>query len=345
MNRIKIYALLLLLMAALAFYLLAGRNWGTVNRSETGFAFEDTAAISKIIITDNEKRTLSLTRKDAATWLVNNGFKARPDAMNTLLGTIKQVRMDKPISNAAYANVAEMFKNPLKTVQIYTDNANQPAHEYYIGGITSDKKGTYMQVKGSSKPYVVVLPGLEGNLVSRYFTIAQEWRDRLMFNLHYAQIAAVKVEYPGHPENSFLLTAAAKDSFTVEPLLASAKITNPKAMLNKPLIMSYLNSFKDLYAEAYENGYPRTDSLMKTQPFCLLSVTDKQGNTKQMEIHYLPVNQRSKKQVDEKGNTLLVDVDRYLAFINQRNDLVMIQQYVFGKLFRRYHDFVVISKL
>lgn len=64
-----------------------------------------------------------------------------------------------------------------------------------------------------------------------------------------------------------------------------------------------------------------------------------------MEIHYLPVSQRSKKQVDEKGNTLLVDVDRYLAFINQRNDLVMIQQYVFGKLFRRYQDFVVVSKL
>lgn len=345
MKRTKTYTILLLIIALLVAYLLTKQNWGTLNNTETAFAFEDTTHISKIIIVDNEKRNLTLTRKSADTWLVNNGYKARPDALNTLLTTIKQLRMDKPVSNAASANVNQMFENPLRTVQIYTQNPDKPVHEYYMGGITNDKMGTYMQIKGFSRPSVVTLPGLEGNLLSRYFTLAQEWRDRLLINLHYSQVEEVKVEYPGHPENGFALQVMAKDSFSVVPLQAEAKITHPKAMLNKPLIMSYLNSFQNLYAESYENGYPKTDSLRKTQPFCLLTITDKSGKSKQMEIHYLPVSQRSKKQIDEKGNALLVDVDRYLAFINNGDDLVMIQQFVFGKLFRRYQDLVIISQL
>lgn len=340
----KKYLIALLFILLLAAYFFWGRNWGTTNQTDTAFAFADTTAITKIVLTDKENRKLTLTRKSADTWLVNDGYKARPDAVNTLLNTFKQMRMDRPISNASQKYVTELFKNPERTVQIYTKNPDKPAHEYYIGGATNDKLGTYMQLKGANKPYVVVMPGMEGNLVSRHFTLAEEWRDRLMFNLHYAAIKEISIEYPENPKESFRLTVAAKDSFAVEPLLPAAVINHPKAMLNKPLIMSYLNSFKELYAEAYENGYPRTDSLKQTMPYCRLSVTDNKGKTKIMQIHYMPNNRRSKRQVDEDGNPILTDPDRYLAFINNGADLVMIQQFVFGKLFRRYQEFVVISK-
>ncbi len=344
MKNLKTYIIVLVLLAAIAAFFLLSRTWSTIDNTETAFAFADTGAITKIVLTDNQKRKLKLTRKNEDTWLVNDGYKARPDAINTLLSTFKQLRLERPLSNAAYPNVIKMFDDPQRIVQIYTKDPENPVHEYYIGGVTNDKLGTYIMLKGATQPYIVTLPGLEGNLLSRHFTLAEEWRDRLMYNLHYAQIAEVKIEYPEFTKNSFHFKVMGKDSFSIEPLEATAKITNLKATPNKPFIMSYLNSFKDLYAEAYENGYPRTDSLRKTQPFCRLSVTDSEGKTKQMQIHYLPNNRRSKRQVDEDGNPILVDPDRYLAFINNGGDLVMIQHFVFGKLFRRYQDFIIIPK-
>jgi len=344
MKNSKTYIIVLGLLAAIAAILYFSKTWSTTDNTETAFSYADTGAITQVILTDNQKRKLKLTRKNEDTWLVNDGYKARPDAINTLLSTFAQLRLERPISNAAYPNVIKMFDDPQRTVQIFTKDPGNPAHEYYIGGVTNDKMGTYIMLKGASKPYIVTIPGLEGNLLSRHFTLAEEWRDRLLFNLHYAQIAEVKAEYPENPENGFLLTVMEKDSFTVAPVDASAKISNPKAILNKPLLMSYLNSFKELYAEAFENGYPRTDSLRNTLPYCKLSVTDKNGKTKAIQIHYLPNNRRSKRQVNEDGTPILTDPDRYLAFINNGGDLVMIQQFVFGKLFRRYQDFIIIPK-
>ncbi|HXH17452.1 MAG TPA: hypothetical protein VNJ07_00085, partial [Chitinophagales bacterium] len=64
-------------------------------------------------------------------------------------------------------------------------------------------------------------------------------------------------------------------------------------------------------------------------------------NSKQMVVYHMPLNRRSKLQYDAQGNRLPYDLDRYYAVINNGNDFVIIQDFVFGKIFRKYSDFIL----
>ena len=71
-----------------------------------------------------------------------------------------------------------------------------------------------------------------------------------------------------------------------------------------------------------------------------MSVTDRTGETKKMTVFYMPLNKRSKLQQDQYGNELPFDLDRFYALINEGKDFVVIQNFVFGKVFRKYEDFL-----
>lgn len=337
MNKTLLYLFILIAIGALAFFMMTQQSSNTLKGEDTDFGVADTAAVNKVTITDREGRTVELTRQSEAVWKLNTGYKARPDAVSFLLRTLKKLQVVSPVSNAAKENVISMFLDPVRTIKIYTDQPDTPSKEMYIGGPTTNGTGTFMLLKGSQKPYIISIPGFEGNLTTRFFTNLEEWRDRLMFNLKKSEIARVKLDYPGNIANGFDLKVLAPDSFLVQPQVA---VNNAALKLNKPMIYKYLNSFEDLYAEAYENGYPKTDSLRAEQPFCVLTASDIHGKARTLSFYYLPNNRRSKKQVDEQGKPIPYDPDRFLAFTNNNKDLVMIQHYVFGKLLKRYDDFV-----
>ena len=94
-----------------------------------------------------------------------------------------------------------------------------------------------------------------------------------------------------------------------------------------------------MYSEAYENEYPYIDSIRTSKAFCKLKITAKNGKTKQLNIHHRDVNKRTKKQVDVNGVAMDYDSDRYFAFIEGQDDMFLIQDYVFGKVFKHFSDF------
>jgi len=69
-----------------------------------------------------------------------------------------------------------------------------------------------------------------------------------------------------------------------------------------------------------------------------LTVENKKGEKKSIDIYYMPVNKRSKTQFDEKGNRMLYDIDRYYAIMNEGKDYILIQNYVFGKVLKTYQE-------
>jgi hypothetical protein len=108
--------------------------------------------------------------------------------------------------------------------------------------------------------------------------------------------------------------------------------------------MKYLSSFTFLNVEMYDNDNPKRDSITASTPFASVTVTAKNGETKPMTVYYMPLNRRSKAQFDAQGNYLPHDQDKYYAVINGGKDFVVIQHFVFGKLFRSYHEFFVPKK-
>lgn len=335
MKRISTYLILLLFLAATAYFLVFKQESGSMNRADMAFAVKDTASITKIEILSRTKKTLTLEKQAAGKWRVNQFYKASPELVSSLLETIKQVSVTFPVGEGAYKSVMKQFDKPTKIVKIYTDSQTEVFKEYAIGSTTSTGTGLFMLLKDSQQPYVVNIKGLDGNIMSRFSNQLEAWRDRLIFNYTADDIAKIEASYELNPERSFTLSAE-NNAYTI---ISPSKKIAENQRLNKPVAATYLNSFKRLYSEAYENDYPYIDSIRTSKAYCRLKITDKNGKTKQLNVHHRDVNKRTKKQVDVNGVAMDYDSDRYFAFIEGRDDMFLIQEYVFGKVFKGFDDF------
>jgi len=340
-NNTLLYLAILALLALTAYFTVFYQSTGSsLDEVSSAFAVADTAAVTKIDLINKQKRHVTLVRQPNGKWRVNTYFNARPDAINNLLRTMKQLSVQSPVAKAAVQQVNERFKEPLKTVKIFTNNPDEPYKVYHIGGVTPNGQGTYMQLDGASEAYIMHIYGHLGSLVPRYFTYVEEWRDRIVFDYQKSDIKQVAINYTQETEKSFVFDVVAKDSFVVSNTAGKA----PHKQLNKAFIGDYLNAFEKLYAEAFENTYPKIDSIKASTPYCTVAVTNQQNVTKKIQVHYMPVSQRTKKQFDNTGEPMKHDSDRYFAFINKGNDLIMIQNYVFGKIFVGYDNFALTAK-
>ncbi|MEZ4887840.1 MAG: DUF4340 domain-containing protein [Chitinophagales bacterium] len=336
MNKTAIYLLLFFAIALAAWFGINSIDTNTLNKTTAAFALTDTAAVTKIIIEDNEGRKLQLDRKNGW-WQVNRGYKARPDAVERVLMTLIKLQVKYPIGKDAYESTMKNFEDPIRRVSIFKEDSTQASKVYLLGGAPHTRKGTYMMLEGTEDPYVVHLLGHDGHLMTRFFTIPETWRDRMLMNYKASDIAGVKVEYPHFEESSFELKAIA-DSFEVESLGGKVAIAASEK-LNKPVTIQFLKSFENVYLEGFENSYPHIDSVRASKPFAILTITPKKGKEQKLTVHYMPINRRSKLQVDENGRDVPFDVDRFFAFINDGKDFVLIQRRSFEGIFKRLEHF------
>ena len=134
------YLVLIILIAALIWFLSTNKK--TTINVENNFALSDTASVSKIFIADRNGTTITLNRNEK-NWVINNKYRVRKDAIRTILTTINQIRIQRPVSKNAFDNVIKNLATTGVKIEIYT-NQETPNKTYTIGSSTSNHLGTYM---------------------------------------------------------------------------------------------------------------------------------------------------------------------------------------------------------
>lgn len=346
MNKNFLYFLLLSILIAFALFLYSKQTLNTLQKTDANFAIQDTANITQIIITDKAGVKINLQKQtNTHTWVANEYFAARQDAINNLLTLTKNLKVKGAVSKEALPNVNKMMQNPLRTVQIFMkDNADTPAKTYYIGGVGNNNEETYFLMKGATTPYIVQMHAHIGNILPFYFTQLDKWKSRLIFNYTPAQITNISVEYPENMPQSFKIDNNNPQKPTLNALNPQYTIENTHTF-NEQALNQYISSFTNIYAEGFEDLYPKTDSLRSATPYCIITVNTKntQYNTNKVTIYKRLNYYRSKSHFDEKGKPLKYDPDHYFAFIHNGKSLVQIQEYNFGKLFKEYAHFFKIN--
>jgi len=324
--------LVLTLIAIILFYTKQTKS--TLNQVESNFAVADTASIEKIFIVDKGEKEVLLQRKTGNEWIVNDKYKVKKGAIDLLLETIKRIRPKHPVANAGHNNVVRNMAGNAKKVEIYLKGNDEPVKTYYIGGTNLDKNANYMVLEGAEQPYAVHIPGFTGYISGRYILKEIDWRDRTLFALRPEKIKSINLQYPSEPKNGFQLNVINKQNYALQALAG-----NTKPIPLKPAnALNYLQAFRFLACEAYLNDYTRTDSLLKQTPKNILTVELEDGTKQQLTIFYMPVNKRSKTQFDQAGERVLYDVDRYYATSDNTKEVVLIQEYVFGKVLNTFEE-------
>jgi hypothetical protein len=299
-------------------------------RAERDFA-TDPDIVHKVFIADRQGERTTLVRKKGY-WEYNGEWKARPNAIENLLSTIEKVQMKyKPPAAAEDDMIRDLATNGLK-VELYDQN-NELIKAYYVGGGTADERGTYMMMEGAEQPFVAYIPNWEGNLRFRFSLRGDDWRDKTVFSYDMEEIQSVSVEYPKQKNKSFILERDGS-SFKVKPYY---DITPESSKPYKQgSAESFLIGFENLVAEAYKNDREEKDSVIQQIPFSVISVTDIEGNTKEVKFHPLLVDDF----YDTKTGTFLAnsDIERFYAECST-GDFMMIQNRVFNKIFWSYDFF------
>lgn len=327
MKRNLIAVLILLVLAAVAYYVYTERGSGTIKPDLHDFAVEDTSAVTKIFLADKTGQTVLLERKSVNEWTVNKDHKARKDAVDVLLKTIKRVEMKAPVAKTAHDNIVKLMAGKSTKVEIY--QGDDKVKTYFVSDATKDNMGTYMLIDGSRTPFVCHIPGFIGYLSGRYMTRPWEWRDTEIFNHRLSQIAELKLDFHQEPERSFKITHSADREVSLFTLYPTEK---PVENIDTTAVKRYLLAYRNIRFEGVQpyKDRARIDSIVNSPPYFTISLTGRDGEIRSVTSYRLPANPGA---IGADEEPLKWDPDRMHAAVNGNEDeIVLIQYYSFDRL-------------
>ena len=354
-TRLYLIVFTLLLLAVGVVYLFNKKRANHVN-SDQSFAETDTLGIQRVVLTDTKGDKISIVR-EGKKWRVNDSIDAMPTKINFLMRTLASLKIVSIIDPQQAAKVTSIQLKKFVRVELFDHPKDKPYKVYYVGEPTQTNTGNYamMEIDGqpTGKPYIIGITNITGDLQPRFFTGPNDWRDLKIFDAKIDDIKQVTMLYPYHPASSFKITVIGKDSGSIEKLygpkdtlpeddrILEEALSKKKGTVSKPRINDFLNSFSFINAEAFDNEYAGKDTILNKKPLAKIYLTLKSGEMDSITVFLMPANQRTKADFDPHGNPVKYDMDRYFALINHNKDFVVIQQYVFGKIFRQRNDFYI----
>jgi hypothetical protein len=331
MKRNRIAIILVIILSSLSFWFIVNNKKGTIKETLRDFAVEDTASVDKIFLADKQGNAVTLKRNTNGSWTVNDKYLVRSDAIKTLLTTIKKVDVKEPVGKKAQDNIVKQLAADAVRCEVYSSDKLVKA--YYVGSQTQDMTGTYMilidpeTMKPSAKPFVTYIPGFEGYLTTRYFTQEKLWRDRTAMQYVPTDIASVKLEVPDKPELGYELKIKGNNDYSIQ-MLSGKQLGN----IDPLAVKQYLSYFQQVNFESLDMAMSQReiDSTLKSMPINILTVTDTKGKVNR--IKFFARKPKKEDRLDAEGKPLKFDLDRMNALLENTNDFVLVQYYVFGKM-------------
>ncbi len=330
MKKNTLALIVVLLLGGTAILLMRKSGTSSVPKDLRDFAVADTASITRIFLADRAGHQVTLQKEKPGEWKVNGKWKARNDGIFNLLFVIKNLSVKSMVGVKAETNVIKNLVTGAIKIEIY--KGDKLIKLYYVGGETPDDVGTYMLLsdpetnQNSARPFVMCIEGQNRYLTPVYNTNPNEWRDRTAFSFYPPDIKSVKMEFVAAKGNSFEVIQTSFNKFKVLSLPGKSNYPDFDTMA----VRQYLTYFAGQSFETFLNGMEKTrrDSILGSSPLYILTVKDKNDWTTEIKLFGMEPH---REEVDAKGKPEKFDLDRMYALIN-KNELVVAQYYVFGKL-------------
>lgn len=309
-------------------YFLSTNNKATIKPELRNFNVEDTSKIDKIFLVDKMNKSILLEKKQSY-WELNNAYEARTDLVNLLLKTIYRMRVMEPVSNAASKAIIKNLAVKSTKVELYKKGKLDKV--FYVGGPTQNSQGTFMIMEGSSKAFIIEMPGFRGYLSTRFSTNEMEWRTQRVFNYGYNDVLEVIFNNYENEKQSFIL----KKEGALYSIFENA--TMNKFPLNDTLkAKAYIASLRNKNFSKYVDDIPQEwkDSILATTPMYSITVINTEGNEQSIDIYKKPAWGK----LDGFGEVLKEDPDHFFIEMDTK-DFVYGQYFVFDPLFKELQDF------
>ncbi len=332
MKQYKHFVILLILVvlgSATAWYLTVGEKKQSSDSWERDFAVPDIERVHKIFIADRRGNTTVLERNRNG-WLYDGKYPANPHVMKELLHNIQYLDVYYIPAHAAVKTMVNDLATKGIKVELY-DAKGKNIKTYYLGSPTADGVGTYAIMEGAEKPYVVYNPSIRGSIVGQFMLTGDDWRDKTVIRENPERINYVSIEYPRQQNQSFVLEKKQGGAFSLRPFYDfTPRINKP---LNRSIVEAYLQGFRQIGAEGYENKLPqeKRDSILQSLPFAVITIRNE--DARETRLRLFPIETPV---FNEAGETAVVI--RYHVDWNGR-DMVLMQHLLLKKILWGYSSF------
>ncbi len=284
------------------------------------FAVTDTASITKIFIADLKGNSIALDRMEN-NWQINNRYKVRNNSMEIILQTIKNISVQRPVSESRYNKVIQDLATNGVKIEIYQNREEKPTKTYTIGNNTADHSGTYMLLKNQEQPYIMHIIGFNGILGPRYGLQGQEvsatiWRDRNIFKLKAEEIKSLQLINEKGIDSSFTIKNEREN-------LTLFDFQQIEIKSRKETLLSYLNLFQNINCESFKDESVREKLVDEKKLYTF--IIGHQNGMDSLRIYQMRDKEKPKTEAEK------YTVERMYATLNS-GDIMLIQNYVFNKL-------------
>ena len=338
-NRLAIIITSVLIVVAVV--LLWNNRYLTTLRGEAyDFTVRDTASVTRLFFADKSGNQVLLNRTEDG-WKVNEKYDAQQTMVNNMLYTLDKMRIKMPVSLASHDNVITRMAGTNTKVEVYQivprinlfNKVKLFPHEkltkvFFIGDVTQDNSGTYVLKEGADKAYIVHLHGFRGFISSRFSANQEDWRDHKIISENISNIASLQLEFNNDPDNSYVINETGHYKYEMKRLNDGSNVD-----IDTIRVLNLLSSFGDVRFEAFLSDITqeRRDSIINSPYQERLTLTTKDGRQNVIRTYTMRINASA---FGFEENDWDDDPDHKYAYIENDDELVMIQDFAFGKILR-----------
>jgi hypothetical protein len=286
-------------------------------KSNSSFSSEPKEEITKVEFSGNGKKLI--LEKKGESWMINGKMEARKNGIFFILRILKEIKIKSPVS-------PELFKSeitgkniiPVK-VKVYENSSLLST--FLVYKTQSNKYGNIMKVRETAKPFIVYLPGYEGDIGSGFTMNELFWQPYTVFDLLPSEIASVIFENISDTASSFsIINRDHRYSLTG----AAGKI----AGYDSSLVLRYISYFAWVPFEswAFDLGEADKKAIEEQKPLYRITVTSTTGGKKILTLWAM---------VNDRNGTRSVNSDRLLGKTNERDELFIMRYFDIDPLIKK----------
>ena len=191
-------------LIVLLIIVLLVRDRSPYGKRQSSFAPLPKEEITGIEFTEDGKK-LVLSKTDEG-WKVNGTMEARKNEILFIIRILTEMSIKSPVSPELFdTEIAEKGISPVK-VKVFEKSRMLSSFLVYKTG--SNTYGNIMKKKERTKPFIVCVPGYEGDIGSQFIAGELFWQPYNVFNLLPSEILSVTLENISEPESSFTVTGS-----------------------------------------------------------------------------------------------------------------------------------------
>jgi len=280
------------------------KNQGTtLSTRDAQLTLSDTASIHQILIRRTND-TLRLLRKSNQTWVFSNQRTVNPAYIKFCFRIFGQIKISSVLPKNQWQAIRDSIVQKGVEVVLYNNQQEVLQNIYYFPDKQNQK--TYALKKSAEEPFLVELPGYEGNFSGIFYLPQTHWYQPLIIHYLPSQVREVSVEHTDNPKKSFTLRLTGKQI----PVLLDYE--DKPCPYSKEAVKAYLTFLRNISVDRYLDNSHLYDSLLHTHPIYRISIIDQADSLNQLLFYR--IQQRN-------------EIDRNFCYVLISNGLVGILPY------------------